>query len=82
MRLLPGGRALAEVVGRLLDEAYPIDSALDHGGTVAVYLRDPDGNGVELTYDRPCSEWFDDEGEMILEADPFDPQALLHAHRA
>jgi catechol 2,3-dioxygenase len=75
--LLPDEHALADMVGRLLEASYPIDSALDHGGTVAVYLRDPDGNGVELTYDRPRSEWFDADGEMILKADPFDPQELL-----
>jgi catechol 2,3-dioxygenase len=80
--LLPDAHALADVVERLLERGYPIDSALDHGGTVAVYLRDPDGNGVELSYDRPRSEWVDDAGDFILKADPFDPSELLYARRA
>jgi len=80
--LLPDERALAAMVERLLEQGHPIDSALDHGGTVAIYLRDPDGNGVELSYDRPRSEWFDDDGDFILKAEPFDPSELLYALRA
>ena len=48
-----------------------------HGGTVAVYLDDPDGNGVELSYDRPRSEWFDAAGHPVLKADRFDYRELL-----
>jgi len=44
---------LARAVERLVERDYPIDQAEDHGATVSVYLRDPDGNGVELYYDRP-----------------------------
>ena len=47
---------------RLLDHGHPVDHATDHGGTVSVYLADPDGNGVELYYDRPRAEWFDADG--------------------
>jgi catechol 2,3-dioxygenase len=42
-----------------------------------VYLRDPDGNGVELYYDRPQERWFDEQGKPILKAEPFDPGDLL-----
>jgi catechol 2,3-dioxygenase len=60
-----------------LDRAYPIDSAEDHGTTVSIYLRDPDGNGIELYYDRWRSGWFDPQGRPVLKADPFDPAELL-----
>jgi catechol 2,3-dioxygenase len=42
-----------------------------------VYLNDPDGNGVELYYDRPQERWFDEQGKPILRAEPFDPRDLL-----
>ena len=62
---------------RLLDHGYPIDHATDHGGTVSVYLADPDGNGVELYYDRPRADWFDADGRPVLKADRFDYHDLL-----
>ena len=62
---------------QILDRGYPIDSAEDHGATVSIYLRDPDGNGIELYYDRPRSEWFDTHGNPVLKADAFDPAELL-----
>ena len=49
----------------------------DHGATVSVYLADPDGNGIELYYDRPRQEWFDDDGRPILKLDYLDPTELL-----
>jgi catechol 2,3-dioxygenase len=75
--LFPDRRELAKAVKRLLDHGYPLDHATDHGGTVAVYLDDPDGNGVELSYDRPRSEWFDAAGHPVLKADRFDFRDLL-----
>ena len=57
---------------RLLDHDHPIDHASDHGASVSVYLSDPDGNGVELYYDRPRADWVDAEGRMILKAERFD----------
>ena len=62
---------------RLLDHDYPIDHATDHGGTVSVYLADPDGNGVELYYDRPRADWFDADGRPVLKAERFDYHDLL-----
>jgi catechol 2,3-dioxygenase len=43
---------------------YPLEGASDHGVSEAIYLRDPDGNGIELYWDRPRDEWpkADDEG--------------------
>src|SRR5207244_2985577 len=51
--LLPDRRALAAVVRRVIDVGIPLEGAADHGVSEAVYLRDPDGNGVELYCDRP-----------------------------
>jgi catechol 2,3-dioxygenase len=75
--LYPDHRKLGLAVRRLLDRGYPIDGAEDHGATVSVYLRDPDGNNIELYYDRPRSGWFDPQGDPILKAEPFDPRELL-----
>ncbi len=75
--LYPDRQELARAVQRLLEHAYPLDSADDHGGTVSVYLRDPDGNGLELYYDRPREAWFDAQGQPIMQAEPFDPRDLL-----
>ena len=60
---------LAKAVARLQARGYSIDHATDHGGTVAVYLDDPDGNGIELSYDRPRASWFDSAGRPVLKAD-------------
>jgi catechol 2,3-dioxygenase len=75
--LYPGRAELGRALRHILGREYPIDSAEDHGATVSVYLRDPDGNGIELYYDRPRSEWFDPQGGPILRADPFDVGELL-----
>jgi catechol 2,3-dioxygenase len=75
--LLPSRDALADTVGRILAARYPVDAAEDHGATVAVYLRDPDGNGIELSYDRPREHWLDRDGNPVLKAEPFDPLELL-----
>jgi catechol 2,3-dioxygenase len=75
--LYPDRRELGGAVRRLLDHGYPIDHASDHGGTVSVYLADPDGNGIELYYDRPRAEWFDADGRPVLKADRFDYRELL-----
>ena len=75
--LYPDRRELAGAVRRLLDHDCAIDHATDHGGTVSVYLSDPDGNGIELYYDRPRADWFDDAGRPVLKADHFDFHELL-----
>jgi catechol 2,3-dioxygenase len=73
----PDRRELVRAVRRLLDHDHPIDGAEDHGATVSVYLSDPDGNGIELYYDRPREEWFGPRGEPVLKAEAFDPRELL-----
>jgi catechol 2,3-dioxygenase len=75
--LYPDRRELARAVERLLEHGYPIRSGEDHGVSVSVYLSDPDGNGIELYYDRPRKEWFDSRGNPNLKAEPFDPRDLL-----
>ncbi len=50
-------RELAIAVKRLLDAGYPLTGAADHGVSEAIYLDDPDENGVELYYDRPKDHW-------------------------
>jgi catechol 2,3-dioxygenase len=75
--LYPDRHELARAVQSLLDHDYPIDEGEDHGATVSVYLRDPDGNGIELYYDRPQEIWFDPQGHPILKAEPYDPHDLL-----
>lgn len=55
--LYPTRRALAVALRRLLDAGVGLDGASDHGVSEALYLRDPDGNGVELYRDRPRQEW-------------------------
>jgi catechol 2,3-dioxygenase len=73
----PDRRELARAVRRLLDHGHPVDHGSDHGGTVSVYLDDPDGNGIELYYDRPREAWFGADGKPILKADRFDPRDLF-----
>ena len=55
--LYPKRRELARMLKRLLDTDYPLDGTSDHGVSEALYLRDPDDNGVELYWDRPREEW-------------------------
>jgi len=55
--LYPERKDLAEILKRLLTAEYPLTGASDHGVSEAIYLNDPDGNGVELYWDRPQKEW-------------------------
>jgi catechol 2,3-dioxygenase len=55
--LYPTRRALAAALRRVLEAGIPLDGAADHGVSEALYLRDPDDNGVELYWDRPREEW-------------------------
>src|SRR5947199_6119332 len=55
--LYPSRADLADALRRLLEAGIPLEGASDHGVSEALYLRDPDGNGVELYWDRPKEEW-------------------------
>ncbi|MCB1021687.1 MAG: VOC family protein [Acidobacteria bacterium] len=76
--LYPTRRALADALRRLLEAKIPLDGAADHGVSHALYLRDPDENGLELYWDRPEPEWpRDAQGELAMYTRPLDLQALL-----
>ena len=55
--LYPERKDLAAILRRLIDAGYPLTGAADHGVSEALYLDDPDGNGVELYWDRPQNLW-------------------------
>lgn len=74
----PDRRSLAQAVARAMAAGIPIDGKADHGVNEAVYLRDPDGNGVELSRDRPEAEWpRRPDGTVVAGNDPLDLDALL-----
>lgn len=76
--LYPGRAALADALRRLARAGIPLEGVADHGVSEALYLRDPDGNGVELYRDRPQAEWpRDAEGNLRMVSDPLDLEALL-----
>jgi catechol 2,3-dioxygenase len=75
----PNRVALADALKRLVDNRVPISGASDHGVSEAIYLHDPDGNGIELYRDRPRDEWPmapDGEGVAMVSI-PLDLEALL-----
>ena len=76
--LYPGRRDLAQALQWLVEAGYPLDGASDHGVSEALYLRDPDENGVELYTDRPEKEWpRTDDGELVMVTQPLDLENLL-----
>lgn len=76
--LYPDRVALADALRRVLRAGIDIDGAADHGVSEAIYLRDPDGNGVELYRDRPEAEWpRDTSGQLAMVNARLDLEALL-----
>ena len=75
--LYPTRRELARAFKRLFDHGIPIEGASDHGVSEAIYLRDPDGNGVELYRDRPAEEWPRVGGELRMTTQALDLDGLL-----
>jgi len=74
----PTRKDLAIALKRLIDANYPLTGASDHGVSEAIYLDDPDGNGVELYWDRPKEQWpFDKEGNLQMKTESLDLQDLL-----
>lgn len=74
----PTRRDLATIFKRLLNAQYPLTGAADHGVSEALYLNDPDQNGIELYWDRPVAEWPTDEnGNLKMGTAPLDTQSLL-----
>ena len=76
--LYPSRAALADALRRVQDAGIPLDGAADHGVSEALYLRDPDDNGVELYRDRPPESWpRSPDGELAMISAPLDLEALL-----
>lgn len=74
----PTRRALANALRRLSGAGVPLGGASDHGVSEALYLSDPDGNGIELYWDRPAEEWpRDKQGGLAMVTDPLDLPDLL-----
>ncbi len=74
--LLPTRTALARVVLRLAEARYPFGAA-DHGVSEALYLDDPDGNGLEIYRDRPRDEWVWRDGQIAMTTIPLDLQSIV-----
>lgn len=76
--LYPTREELARALKRLLDHGVGIDGASDHGVSEAIYLHDPDGNGIEIYRDRPRSEWpRDQDGGIAMVTARLDLHDLL-----
>ena len=76
--LYPGRAALADALSRLQRAGIALDGAADHGVSEALYLHDPDANGVELYRDRPREEWpRSSDGAVAMYTRPLDLAALL-----
>lgn len=76
--LYPTRAALASAVRAVLAAGVPLEGASDHGVSEAIYLRDPDGNGVELYWDRPREAWpRSPAGELSMFTRPLDLSGLL-----
>jgi len=68
---------LARALKRLIDAGWPIGGASDHGTHEGIYLDDPDGNGIELAWDRDPSLWYQKEGELRMVTEPLNFPSLM-----
>jgi catechol 2,3-dioxygenase len=76
--LYPTRKDLAIVLKRLMEASYPLTGVADHGVSEALYLDDPDGNGVELYWDKPKDKWpFDEQGNLKMVTEKLDLDNLL-----
>jgi catechol 2,3-dioxygenase len=76
--LYPTRAELADALRRVLNAGIPLEGAADHGVSEALYLRDPDGNGVELYWDRPKEKWpRTADGGLAMFTHPLNLEALL-----
>ena len=76
--LYPEKKDLANIAKRLNDAGYEFSGAADHGVSLALYLNDPDMNGVELYWDRPKEQWpIDDAGNLLMGTDALDWDDLM-----
>ena len=78
--LYPSRASLGQALRRLLEHEVRLDGASDHGVSEALYLRDPDGNGIELYHDRPAELWpRTEDGHLDMYTKPLDLDSLLEA---
>ncbi len=76
--LMPSRKDLALMLKRLQEAGYPLTGTADHGVSEALYLDDPDGNGVEIYWDRPKEEWpLNEDGSLNMYTRALDLQGLL-----
>lgn len=75
--LTPSRAALAGSLGNLIDTNTPLQGGADHLVSEAIYLPDPDGNGIEIYRDRPRSQWQYENGKIKMATDPLDYQGIL-----
>lgn len=76
--LYPTRKDLAIALKRLVTAAYPLSGASDHGVSEAIYLNDPDKNGIELYWDKPKEDWpLDTAGHLAMVTEALDVEALL-----
>jgi len=83
--LVPDRPALARVLRRLAETRTPVDGLSDHGVSEAIYLEDPDGNGLEIYADRPRAAWPSSNGKLAMFTRALDTASLLASapdHRA
>ena len=74
----PNRKDLASILERLRQAKYPLSGASDHGVSEALYLNDPDNNGVELYWDRPRDQWkYREDGSILMVTEPLDLADLL-----
>jgi catechol 2,3-dioxygenase len=77
--LLPSRQELVRLARRLHDHGYPIDGIRDYGVSEVVNLRDPDGNGIELAWDRPVEQWVRADGTLRIFNQPLEDDLLTDA---
>jgi catechol 2,3-dioxygenase len=76
--LYPERKDLAAALQRLIRAKYPISGAADHGVSEALYMNDPDGNGIELYWDKPKDQWpRDEDGNIQMVTETLDVEGLL-----
>ena len=76
--LYPTRKDLANVLKRLIEAKYPLTGASDHGVSEAIYMNDPDRNGVELYWDKPKEQWpVNENGNLEMVTERLDLESLL-----
>ncbi|MBK5108107.1 MAG: VOC family protein [Anaerolineales bacterium] len=77
--LTPSRKSLGKSLRNLIDTGTEIQGGADHLVSEAIYLADPDGNGIEIYRDRPREEWLDENGQLKMATDPLDFQGVLES---